>query len=115
MDTQSLTQLVVATLEDNKGQSIVELDITGQSDLVDRMVVVSATSKRHAKTLAEKVWVATKQAGLRPLGQEGDDESGWILLDLDHIIVHVMLPDVRDYYEIEELWCAKPETPPHVD
>lgn len=108
IETQALTDLVIQTLDDNKGQAIIEMDINEQSDLAERMIVCTATSGRHAKTLADKAWVAAKEAGIKPIGQEGDDISGWILLDLDLIIVHVMLADTREYYQLEDLWCLKP-------
>jgi ribosome-associated protein len=108
IDTQSLTDIVVQTLDDNKGQAIIEMDISEHSDLAERMVVCTATSGRHAKTLADKAWVAAKHAGVKPIGQEGDDASGWILLDLDLVIVHVMLAETREYYQLEDLWCLKP-------
>ncbi len=109
IDTQSLTQLVITTLDDSKAQSIVEMDVSEHSDLAESMVVCTATSGRHAKTLADKVWVASKNAGVIPIGQEGDDASGWILLDLSSVIVHIMLADTRDYYKLEDLWSLSPE------
>jgi ribosome-associated protein len=108
IDTQSLTDLIVKTLEDNKAQSIVEMDISEHSDLAERMIVCTGTSGRHAKTLAEKTWVASKEIGIIPIGQEGEDSSGWILLDLGSVIVHVMLAETRDYYNLEDLWSLTP-------
>ena len=108
IDTDSLTQLIVATLDDTKGRDIVAIDISQKSDLVDRMIVCTATSGRHAKTLADKAWVTAKQAGITPIGQEGDDASGWILLDLDIIMVHIMTAEMRDYYQMEDLWKLTP-------
>lgn len=109
IDTQSLADIVTSTLDDSKGQSIIEMDISEHSDIAERMVVCTATSGRHAKTLADKAWVAAKDAGVKPIGQEGDDTSGWILLDLDFVIVHIMLAETRDYYKLEDLWCLSPE------
>jgi ribosome-associated protein len=115
IDTQSLTQLIIGTLEDSKALSIVEMDISEHSDLAERMIVCSATSGRHAKTLADKAWVAAKNAGTVPIGQEGDDASGWILLDLDVVIVHVMLADIREYYKLEDLWSLSPDRDGNAD
>lgn len=115
INSQSLTDLIVKTLNDNKGHAIVEMDISEQSDLTERMIVCTATSGRHAKTLADKAWIAAKEVGIRPIGQEGDDVSGWILLDLDFIIVHVMLSETRDYYRLEDLWCLSPEHNSHAN
>ena len=113
IDTASLTELLIATLDDNKGSAIVEVNTTIHNTLCERMLVCTATSNRHAKTLASKAWVAAKQAGVAPLGQEGDDDSGWSLLDLDTVIVHVMTAEVREYYQLEELWCKTPDQ--HID
>ena len=108
IDSQALSSLVATTLDDYKAQDIVEMDISAVSSLTDRMIVCTATSGRHAKSLADKAWVAAKEAGVTPIGQEGDDVSGWFLLDLDAVIVHIMLADKRDYYQIEDLWKLTP-------
>lgn len=108
IDAQNLSAIVIAALDDNKAQDIVELDVSAQSSLTDRMIVCTATSSRHAKSLADKAWVAAKQAGIIPIGQEGDDTSGWYLLDLDDVIVHIMLAETRSYYRIEDLWKLTP-------
>jgi ribosome-associated protein len=115
IDTQSLTELLVSTLDESKGLSIVEMDIRKHSDFAERMIVCTATSGRHAKTLADKAWVAAKNAGVKPIGQEGDDVSGWILLDLDIVIVHIMLADTREYYQLEELWSLSPQRNGYAD
>jgi ribosome-associated protein len=104
VDTQSLTEQLIHTLDENKGLSITAIDIREHSDLAEHMIVCTAASGRHAKTLADKAWVAAKQAGVKPIGQEGDDSSGWILLDLDRVIIHIMLADARKYYQLEDLW-----------
>lgn len=110
IDTQSLTTLIIQTLADNKGQDIIELDISGHSNLADRILVCTATSNRHAKTLGDKAWVAAKRAGIQPIGQEGNDDSGWTLLDLDTLIVHIMLAETREYYQLEDLWSLRPNS-----
>lgn len=104
MNTEQLTELVIKTLDDQKALQITNLDITPLTDMADRMIICSATSRRHASAIAEKVIRHVKKAGLRPLGVEGEDTGEWILIDLQDIIVHVMLPEAREFYSLEKLW-----------
>ena len=100
----SLTQLVIQTLEENKANDIRELDVTGLTDITDRIIICSALSTRHLDALRDKVVVAAKAAGEKPLGVDGESESGWVLIDLQDVIVHIMLPETRDFYSLEKLW-----------
>lgn len=101
-----LTKLVLDTLDDNKAVNVAELDVSEMTDVFDTMVVCSATSSRHAKTLADKVIVAVKKNGHPPLSVQGDDLGEWVLIDLVDIVVHIMLPEVREFYSLERLWSA---------
>jgi len=103
MDTEQIKQTVVHALEDIKGKDIRILDVRGKTSVTDVIVIASGTSTRQVKSLAENVVVKVKEQGLKPLGVEGDD-SGWVLVDLGEVVVHVMTPEVRDYYNIEKLW-----------
>jgi len=106
MNTLELTQLVTTTLEDNKAQDVAELDVTSLTDAMDAMIVCTATSTRHAKSLATKVIQASKQSGVKPFGIEGEQFGEWVLIDLSDVIVHIMLKEQRELYQIEKLWMA---------
>ncbi len=104
MELETLKDLVVKTLDDMKGQDIKTIDVRGKSSITDMMVIVTGNSNRHVKSLADSVELAVKAAGMQPLGIEGDNQSDWVLLDLNEIILHVMLASTRDYYNLEKLW-----------
>ena len=90
MNGLELQKLTVNSLEDLKGQDIVVLDVSDRTAVTDCMVVVTGTSQRHVKSLANEVIEKSKEAGVRPLGIEGEDEGNWILVDLGDVIAHVM-------------------------
>jgi ribosome silencing factor RsfS/YbeB/iojap len=102
-----LADLVVGALEDMKAQNVTVLDVRGVTDVADVIVVASGTSDRHVKSLAGNVYEKAKQAGFRPIGMEGEQEGEWVLVDLQDVIVHVMLPRVREFYGLEKLWDVR--------
>lgn len=104
MKSGELVKLVINTLDEQKGLQISDLDVTALTDLADHVIICSATSKRHANTLTDKVIRRAKENGVRPLGVEGETEAEWILIDLHDVIVHIMLPEVRNFYSLEKLW-----------
>ena len=106
---QQLHQLVLSTLEELKAIDVKSVDVTGLSPLTDHFVVASGNSTRHVKSMADKLVQAAKAKGLQPLGVEGEQEAQWILVDLNDIIVHLMLPQARAFYNIEKLWEASNE------
>jgi ribosome-associated protein len=106
MPLDRLQALVIDALEDLKGVDIKVLDVTGMTSITDRMVVVSGTSTRHVKSLAEHVVLKAKEAGNPPLGVEGEQTAEWVLIDLGDVVVHVMLPMVRAFYALEKLWSV---------
>ena len=106
---QQLHQLVLSTLEELKAVDVKSVDVTGLSPLTDHFVVASGNSTRHVKSMADKLVQAAKAKGLQPLGVEGEQEAQWILVDLNDIIVHLMLPQARAFYNIEKLWEASNE------
>ena len=108
MNSEALTDLVVAALDDVKARDIVRLDVRDVTTVTDYMVVASGTSNRHVKALVDNVAEKAREAGHRPIGIEGEDGGEWILLDLQDTLVHVMLHKVRDFYNLEKLWSISP-------
>ena len=100
----SLKSVVIKALEDMKALEIKVLDVRGLTDVADTMIIASGTSDRHVRSVAQNVVEKTKQAGFRPHGVEGQQDSDWVLIDLHDMIVHVMLPRVREFYGLEKLW-----------
>ena len=103
-----LQNLVTAALDDMKAVNVRVLDVRGLTDIVDTMVIASGNSDRHVRSIAERVVQKAKAAGLRPLGTEGARDGEWVLVDLQDILVHVMLPRVREFYGLEDLWDSGP-------
>lgn len=104
MEAEELKKLVVDALEDRKGVDIKVLDVRDKTSVTDILVIAGGTSSRQLKALADSVVEKAKEKGIRPLGVEGQQSSGWILVDLGDIVVHVMLPETRDFYNLEKLW-----------
>ncbi len=104
MNSKQLCTLVVDALDDIKAQDIVKLDVRDMTTVTDYMIVASGTSNRHVKALVENVAEEAKKAGCRPIGVEGEEGGEWVLLDLQDALVHVMLPKVREFYNLEKLW-----------
>ena len=106
LTTDQLQQLVVSSLEDFKATDITVIDVSGKSPLTERMVIASGNSTRHVKSMAENLVVKSKAAGNQPLGVEGAGEGEWVLVDLNDVIVHLMLPQTRGFYNLDKLWEA---------
>ena len=104
MNSEELADFVVAALEEIKGLDIIKLDVRNMTPVTDWMIVASGTSGRHVKALVDNVAEKAKAAGHRPTGVEGESGGEWVLLDLQDALVHVMLPKVRDFYNLEKLW-----------
>jgi ribosome-associated protein len=105
MHLDKLQEVAVAALEDIKARDIEVIDVRPQTSLYDTMVVASADSNRQVKALANHVREKLKEAGAPILGVEGESVGEWILVDAGDIVVHVMQPAVRAYYNLEELWA----------
>ena len=99
-----LQQVVLAALADMKAVDVRAIDVRGFTDITDTMVVASGTSDRHVKSIADRVLQRCKEAGFRPFGMEGERDGEWVLLDLQDVVLHVMLPRVRQFYALEKLW-----------
>ncbi len=110
MEADTLKELVVDALDDLKAVNTVTLDVTDLTDVTDYLVITSGTSNRHVKSLADNVCMEAKKQGMRPLGVEGEDAGEWVLVDFGDVVVHVMLPATRDFYDLERLW-VQPKNP----
>ncbi|EGG30897.1 Lojap-related protein [Aequoribacter fuscus] len=106
MDSLAVKELAQAALDDLKAVNVEVLDVSALTDVMEYLVVASGTSNRHVKSLADNVIVAAKKAGMPPLGVEGQDTGEWVLVDLGGVVVHVMLPATRAFYDIERLWSV---------
>lgn len=105
MKLDKLVKTIIAALEDIKARDIVILDVTRMTALFDRMIIASADSTRQTKALANNVQMKVKAAGGGVYGMEGEQSGEWVLVDLGDVVVHVMQPAMREYYNLEELWA----------
>jgi ribosome-associated protein len=101
-----LEKLVLAALDEMKAVNIKLLDVRGLTDIADAMIVASGTSDRHVRSIADRVVEKVRESGSRPYGIEGKSDGEWVLVDLQDVLLHVMLPRVREFYAIEQLWEA---------
>ena len=107
--SRSLQEIVIEALEDVKARDIVTLDVSSLSDVMDTMIVASGTSNRQVKSLADNVAQKARRAGHPPIGVEGMGSAEWVLVDLGDVVVHVMLPAIRAFYDLEKLWSMRPD------
>ena len=107
VQTEAIKKLTLQSLEDLKAIDIVALDVRNQASFTDYMIFASGTSRRHVNSIASAVVEAARLAKTPPYGVEGEDVGEWVLVDLGDVIVHVMLPDTRLFYEIEKLWSEE--------
>jgi len=103
MGVDELRALVKQALEDLKAENIVELDVREKTDVTDYLIVASGNSSRHVKSIANNVVMEAKKAGHPPIGVEGETDGEWVLVDLADVVVHVMQPQVRQFYDLENL------------
>jgi ribosome-associated protein len=103
---EQLRDLVISALDDFKAIDIQQIDVSGQNPLTDLFVIASGNSTRHIKSMAENLVMKAKEAGCPPLGVEGERQAEWVLVDLNDVIVHLMLPKTRAFYNLEKLWEA---------
>lgn len=108
MDLRKLQRIVVDALDDIKAQDIRVFNTTGQTELFDRVIIATGTSNRQTRSLAAHVRDKVKEAGGPIVSMEGGDTGEWVLVDLGDAVVHIMQPAIRAYYNLEELWGAKP-------
>ena len=113
--TATLRQSVVDALDELKAKDVREIDVRGKTSIADLLVIASGTSARHVKSIADEVLKFAKKAGVHPLGVEGEGEGEWVLVDLGDVIVHVMLPRIREFYALERLWTVGDQPPEGID
>jgi ribosome-associated protein len=109
MRAGKLVNATVAALEDIKARDIVVLDVRRLTALFDRVIIASADSARQARALSDNVQEKLKALGVKVYGIEGEQTGEWILVDLGEIVVHIMQPAIRKYYNLEELWAPPPK------
>jgi ribosome-associated protein len=111
MQLENLEKVVIDALEDMKARDVQVIDVRDKTSITDVMIIACGTSTTHVKSIAETVAFKAKQAGVQPMGSEGMSDGEWALVDLTDVVVHVMLPKVRDYYNLERLWGEGSPTP----
>lgn len=102
--SNNVLKIVESALDDLKAVNVRILDVRKLTDVADTMVIASGNSDRHVRSIADRVIADAKQAGFRPAGIEGQRDAEWVLVDLHDVIVHIMLPRIREFYRLENLW-----------
>jgi ribosome-associated protein len=111
MDIRMKQRVVVEALEDVKGRDIQVFNTARLPSMFERVVIASGESNRQVKALADRVQERVRDAGGRVYGVEGERGGEWVLVDLGDVVVHLMHPTVREFYNLEEIWGGKPVTP----
>ena len=106
MDTKNLLELSISALDELKGRDIVHIDVSGLTDVTDVMILVTGNTNRQVRALADNLVASVKQADQIVLGVEGYEDGEWTLIDLADVVVHVMSPAAREFYELEKLWTV---------
>ncbi len=112
-DDEKILSIVKQTLEDNKADDVVVMDLRGKTSLASFMIVASGTSQRHVASLSEKVQMNLKAAGYKSMA-EGEEKADWVLIDAFDVIIHIFKPEVREFYNIEKMWQAVVKTRPEM-
>jgi ribosome-associated protein len=99
-----LLQVVEGALDEMKAVNVRVLDVHKLTDIADTMIIASGNSDRHVRSIADRIVEHAKKGGFRPMGVEGERDGEWVLVDLQDVIVHIMLPRVREFYRLENLW-----------
>jgi len=108
LSSEEIRDAAVEAIESLKGKEIAVLDVREMTSMTDYMIIVSGTSSRHVKSMADSVVMELKKLGELPLGVEGESAGDWILVDLGGGIVHVQMPETRSFYDLEKLWSQSP-------
>ncbi|RUM53258.1 MAG: ribosome silencing factor [Methylococcus sp.] len=110
MQISDMLDLVLRTLDEGKANDITNIDVRGKTSIMDYLVVASGTSERHVKALARQVTEKLGEHRIKPLGIEGEQKGDWVLVDIGDIVLHVMVPKTRGFYQLEKLWDADFDT-----
>ena len=110
MNNKKLIDITLKALDDVKAVDVVVFEVSKLTSISDYMIIASGKSKRQVAALADKVVEAAKENDVKPLGVEGKTEGEWVLVDLGDIIVHIMYPETREYYQLEKLWGASEDS-----
>jgi len=114
-EARALLATIRTAVDDIKAQDVIEIDVQGKTSVCDYMVIASGTSTRHVKSIADEIVRQSKHLGCQPLGVEGEREAEWVLVDLGDVVVHIMLPRVREFYALERLWTVGDQPPAEMD
>jgi len=106
---EEVSRVVIDALEDIKAEDIRQLNVAGRSSFTDTMIIASGNTTRQVNALANNVIEKAKHAGFMPLGVEGESPGEWVLIDLGDVVVHIMVPQIRDFYNLEKLWAVDPD------
>ena len=109
MTTKELARIVINALEDLKAVDIKTLDVKRLTSITDMMIIACGKSDRQVKALADKTIETVNKKHIKPLGVEGKLQGDWVLIDFGDIIVHIMRPATREYYQLEKLWSVVPK------
>lgn len=109
MKSNDLVAFICRELDEMKANDVVQLDVSRLTSITDYLVIASGNSTRHVKAIAEHLVEQSKKVGVMPLGVEGEQAAEWVLVDLGDVIAHIMLPETRDFYQLEKLWTSPPE------
>ena len=108
IENKNLLKWTLNELDEMKANDIKVLDVSALTTVTDTMIIASGTSTRHVKAIASSLGAAAKKAGIPPIGVEGVGQGDWVLVDLGDLIAHIMIPETRDFYQLEKLWIAAP-------
>lgn len=115
MQPEEAKDYIVDALDDLKARDINALFVGDVTSVADWMVIASGTSNRHVKSLGDHVSVKLKEKGVKPIGMEGEDSAEWMLVDFGDVVVHIMVPETRRFYDLESLWRVRPQSEPDVE